>query len=174
MPTKDQYAAARLDYESDPTCTFKILGEDLGVSAQAVQKRAKKEGWEKPDPELMEVVEQLPIAQPVPGSALGIRSKENLSKIIVTYSQTGNKKLTAGVVGISRETLRKWCLEDPELLALMDSARKQHLVNQYGKIANARDWKAAKEILARAPETKEDWGEVQSQGPTIVLNIIRE
>ena len=174
MPNKTQYAEARLTYESDPNCTFKVLGEELGVSAQAVQKRAKKEGWVKPDSDLLQVVEQLPISQPTAGSALGIRSPENLAKIVNTFAKTGSKTLTAGVVGISRETLRNWCKEDAELLALMSARRKEFLVGQIDKIANARDWKAADKILSRAPETKDTWGEQEQTGPTIVLNILRE
>ena len=174
MPTKSEYNAARLEYESDPTCTYKILGDQLGVSHQAVAKRAKKDGWVKPEEGLMQVVEQLEITKPVAGSALGLRSKENIAKIIHTYAQTGNKNLTAGVVGISTETLRNWCKEDDELLALMSATRKEFLVNQFSKIASARDWKAAKEILSRASETKDEWGQEDNKGPTIVLNILRE
>ena len=174
MPSQTEYDTARLEYESDPTMTFKILGEQLGVSHQAVAKRAKKDGWVKASEGLMQVVQDLPIAQPTSGSALGLRSPENISKIITTYAQTGNKKLTAGIVGISRQTLENWCKEDNELLALMSATRKEFLVNQFGKIAQARDWKAAKEILSRAPETKDEWGEQEQSGPTIVLNILRE
>lgn len=174
MVSKAEYAEARLEYESDPTCTFKILGEKLGVSHQAVQKRAKKDGWQKADDGLAEVVKDLPITEPVSGSKLGLRSSENIAKIVRTYAVTGNKRLSAGVVGITDQTLRNWCEEDHELLLLMSASRKAHLVNQFDKIANARDWKAAKEILSRAPETKEDWGEQETKGPTIVLNILRE
>ena len=174
MPSQSDYNQARLEYESDPTCTFKILGEQLGVSHQAVAKRAKKDNWVKASEGLMAVVQDLPIAQPKAGSALGLRSPENISKIVHTYAQTGSKALTAGVVGISRETLRNWCKEDEELLALMSATRKEFLVNQFTKIASARDWKAAKEILSRAPETKDEWGEQEQSGPTIVLNILRE
>ncbi len=56
----------------------------------------------------------------------------------------------------------------------MDAARKQHLVEQFMKISQAPDWKAAKEILSRSPETKDQWGEQETKGPTIVLNILRE
>jgi hypothetical protein len=174
MPTKAEYAQARLDYESDPTITYKILGDRLGVSHQAVQKRGKKEGWVKAEDGLSKVVQDLPIAQPKEGRSLGLRTADNLAKIVHTYAITGNKKLSAGVVGITDQTLRNWCKEDEEFLLLMSASRKAHLVNQFEKIASARDWKAAKEILSRAPETKDEWGEVESKGPTIVLNILRE
>ena len=174
MVSKAQYAEARLEYESDPGMTYRELGERLGVSPQAVQKRAKSEGWQKPDDDLAQVVEQLPTAQPTQGSALGIRSPENILKIINTYAKTGNKTLASGVVGITPDTLRNWCKEDHELLALMSVRRKEFLVNQYGKIAEARDWKSGAEILSRAPETREEWGAQEQKGPTIVLNILRE
>jgi hypothetical protein len=56
----------------------------------------------------------------------------------------------------------------------MQAARDKHLLGQYSKIANAKDWKAAKEILGRAPETREQWGEVHEKGPQIILNIHRD
>ena len=77
-------------------------------------------------------------------------------------------------MGIDRETLARWVAKEPELAAEMQAKRNQFLAVQYEKIASTRDWKAAKEILARAPETKGDWGEVQKEGPTIVLNIQRD
>lgn len=45
--TKDQWEAARLQWEADPTLTFEALGRQLGVSHTAAIQRAKKEGWER-------------------------------------------------------------------------------------------------------------------------------
>ena len=56
----------------------------------------------------------------------------------------------------------------------MTSEREAFLVGQQRKIANAKDWKAAQAILSRAPETRDQWGEVVQKGPTIILNIHRD
>ena len=45
--TKDQWAEARIKWESDPTLTFGELGQQLGVSHVAVGQAAKKQGWER-------------------------------------------------------------------------------------------------------------------------------
>lgn len=45
--TKDQWEAARLQWEADPTLTFDALAKALGVSHAAVGQRAKKENWER-------------------------------------------------------------------------------------------------------------------------------
>jgi hypothetical protein len=41
------WAAARLRWETEPPCTYNDLVETLGVSKQAVAKRAHKDGWAK-------------------------------------------------------------------------------------------------------------------------------
>jgi len=45
--TVDQWAAARIKWESDPTVTFEAVGLLMGVSRVAVSKRAKSDGWER-------------------------------------------------------------------------------------------------------------------------------
>lgn len=45
--TADQWAAARIKWEADPTVTFTELGKALGVSEAAVRQRAKSESWMK-------------------------------------------------------------------------------------------------------------------------------
>jgi hypothetical protein len=157
-------------YETTPDITQTAVAESIGVSRQAVQKRAKKEGWLKCSP----VVTELECAKPTSGSKLGIRTPENIAEIINTFALTGNKATACRIVGIDDATLYRWCQKEPELAMTMTQARDQHLLGQYRKIADAKDWKAAKEILSRAPETKEVWGEVQKEGPTIVLNIQRD
>jgi hypothetical protein len=86
---------------------------------------------------------------------LGIRSDENIAVIIDTYALTGRKDMACRQVHIDDKTLFRWCQKEPELALAMQAARDKHLLGQYSKIANAKDWKAAKEILGRAPETRE-------------------
>jgi len=106
--------------------------------------------------------------------ALSLKSHERVATIIDTYALTGNKAMACEQAGIDDKTLYRWCQKDEDLALTLRAARSAHLLGQYEKIANAKDWKAAKEILARAPETKEQWGEIQEKGPTIILNIHRD
>lgn len=43
----DQWQDARQAWEADPTLTFESLAEKLGLSRQAVSKKAKGDGWTK-------------------------------------------------------------------------------------------------------------------------------
>lgn len=45
--TSDQWQEARQAWEADPTLTFEGLAERLGLSRQAVSKKAKGENWTK-------------------------------------------------------------------------------------------------------------------------------
>lgn len=173
MASKSEWAKARVKYESS-TCNQSEIAEMLNISRQAVSSRIKKEGWAKLSS--VDIVESIDFehAKPVRGSRSGVRSDENIAVIIDTFALTGNKSMACRQVGISDETLLNWCKDEPILLETMRAARDAHLIGQYKKIASARDWKAAKEILARAPETRAQWGEVKDSGPKIILNIQRD
>ncbi len=45
--TPEQWAVSRAAWESDPKITHGQIGESLGVSKQAVAKKAKEQGWQK-------------------------------------------------------------------------------------------------------------------------------
>lgn len=45
--TADQWAAARVKWEADPTLTFAALAGELGCSHVAVSMRSKKEHWQR-------------------------------------------------------------------------------------------------------------------------------
>ena len=122
----------------------------------------------------MRVTHELECAKPVERSKLGIRSPENITEIINVYALTGSRTLACQRVGIDDKTLYNWCQAEQSLSLAMTSERTNHLLGQYQKIADAKDWKAAKEILGRAPETKDQWGDVVEKGPTIILNIHRD
>ena len=106
--------------------------------------------------------------------AWGKMCDENIATIVDTYALTGSKAMACRQVGIDDKTLYNWCQELPELSLTLTAARENHLIGQYRKIADAPDWKAAKEILSRAAETRDQWGETHDKGPTIILNIHRD
>ena len=45
--TAEQWKAARIKWESDPSLTFEDIGKDNGVSRVAVSKKAASEKWER-------------------------------------------------------------------------------------------------------------------------------
>jgi DNA-binding XRE family transcriptional regulator len=150
---KAQWESARLRYETDSMVTQEALAQELGCSRQAVSKKAIREGWTKASSPALEVARSLDCSKPIAGSQFGKRSPENIAEIINVFALTGNKSLACRRVGISPDTLARWAKAEPELAVAIQAYRSQHLIDQYRKIANATDWKAAREILARAPET---------------------
>lgn len=46
-PTNEQWAVARLSYESDPAKSYADIGKVLGVSKQTVYRKATADGWQK-------------------------------------------------------------------------------------------------------------------------------
>lgn len=142
----------------------------MGCSRQAVNSHVKKQGWLK----FTGVDTESSVGKSYDVVELGKMTDDNVAKIIDTYALTGNKAMACRQVGIDDKTLYNWCEKLPSLSLTLATCREDHLLGQYRKIADAKDWKAAKEILARAPETKEQWGEIQEKGPTIILNIHRD
>lgn len=160
-------------YETRPGTTYQDVADLVGCTRQAVYKRSKKDGWLKAS-QLPESLENTAVVTPKANRSIGIRTDENIAQLINNYALTGSKVTACRSIGIDDSCLHKWCKETPELGVEMQMARDAFLLGQVRKIANAKDWKAAKEVLSRAPETKEQWGEVHEKGPRIVLNIHRD
>lgn len=169
MATRAEWEKGRLKYETRPGCTYEDIAEIVGVSRQAVHKRAKKDGWLK-----CTVDKELPEIAPATRGKLGLRNPENIAEIINVYALTGKKESACRAVGINDQTLYNWCKESPEISVEMSAAREAFLIGQHRKIATAKDWKAAQFLLSRAPETKEQFGETVEKGPRIILNIHRD
>jgi hypothetical protein len=150
------------------------LSDDLGCTPQAVSKKAK--GWNKATDHSLEVAKQLDITRPVPGSALGKRSPENVAQLINAMALLRNEELACAAIGINAATLYRWKQEDPELARQVQAARARKVAGWVQAIDNAtsKDWKAANKLLQVAPETKEVWTEQRNNTIEVRLNITRE
>lgn len=157
MRNEFDWPAIRAGYERGISPVELARSIPESPSRQAIEKRAKKEGWE--------------VAQ---------RADESLPAterdIVLQYIRNGaTNKLAAAAAGISGSTLTRW-LQDDEFSALVQAARAAHLTKHIGNIDSAgeRDWKASAYILERATETKDQFSQHKdSGGLTIVLNIDR-
>lgn len=129
-------------------------------SRQAIEKRAKKEGW---------TVAQLPVE--------GDKSPVSSRDIVLMHIRQGaNLGLAAKAAGISERTLYQWRQDDPTFDVVIQACRAAHLTKHMGHIDEAaeRDWKAAAYLLERAPETKDQYSQKHEGGnTTIVLRIDR-
>ncbi len=167
----ETWAELQMCFETSDISNAK-LGEMYGVSGVMVGRKAKQGNWTRP--KLPESLAETSLIKTTQGSEVGKRSEDTLTQFLSVLAVSGDKKLACRAAGITEQTITNWCNEDPELLAEMMRVRARKLAELFFKIADSKDWKAAKEILARAPETKEQWGEVHDSGPTIVLNIHRD
>ena len=164
----------RTVFETKHDIGYATLGRMFGVSGAMVGRRCKAENWGRASSKSLASLADTSIAKSCAGSVSGKRSPELLQELINVLAVTGSKKHACTHVGISTATLKQWCEEEPELLNQIEVARAKQLTKHFNVIADSRDWKAHKEILARSPETKEQWGDIQEKGPTIILNIHRD
>ncbi len=153
---------------------FAELGRMFGVSGAMVGRRCKADNWDRASSKSLASLADTSISKPCNGSSRGKRNLEKLQEIVNVYGKTGSIAITSGCVDIDPGTLDNWCKEEPELSRQMMIARHKQLAKHFDVIVDSKDWKAHKEILARSPETKEQWGDIQEKGPTIILNIHRD
>lgn len=166
----------RLRYESGKTPY--AISRDLGgrPSKQGIAKRAQREGWQQDASNILAVAEQLPIVKQA--QALAGPSKctaERVAFVLELIGRGSSPKMAAAAAGISSKTLSRWTKDDPQLAEQIRQARAGKLCEWVSHIdaAASRDWKAAKDLLAAAPDA-DDFNSQHHGGITIVLNIDRD
>ena len=151
------------------------LAEKMNCTQQNVSLRAKKEGWEKPETPLVDLCANIPEIANTDLKDIGKRTPENLAQAAEIYALSGSIQLAASSVGVHRNTLRRWIADSAEYSKLVEARRARFLASQVSKIGAAKDWKSAAYLLARDPQTRDQYGEhEEKRGPTIVLNIHRD
>ncbi len=171
--TAEEWANARIRWETEPGLTAAQLSRDIGVSAQMIGRKAKQDNWTRP--RFPESLAESSLIKRTQGSEIGKRSEETLTQFLSVLALSGDKKLACAAVGITEQTVANWCNEDPQLLVEMKTARAHKLAGHIAKIAESKDWKAHLKLLQVAPETRDQYADRQKQdGPTIVLNIHRD
>lgn len=155
------------------------LAKDYPITRQAIDKRAKAEGWSRD------------AGNQQPGGWLGVACQTNiideprvgatpekLAGILESISAGATQEIAARAHGISPDTLRRWIERDKALEHAIDAARGQRAIKRMKSVEAAHergDWKAAAYLLERDDMTKTQFGGHQGAGGiTIVLNIPRE
>jgi hypothetical protein len=148
----------RAGYERGITPTELARTMPNAPSRQAIEKHAKREGWQ---------VARLPESD----TNLPVSSRD----IVLTAIGNGsNLELAAAAAGISDRTLYQWRKDDPAFEAACRAKRAAWLVSKIKQIDDADDWKAAAYMIERAPETKDQYSQKHEGGnTTIVLKIDR-
>jgi hypothetical protein len=168
--SKEQWAKARVQFETDSTVTCSTLAKQLGVTRQAVDKRMRQEGWEKATTQALEVAQDFKITE-----TANKATPELLAQFINCMALMRNEKLACDVIGVDQSTVYRWKEQDESFAKAVQTARASKVTSWLSCVDRAaqNDYKAALELLKRAPETRDTFGETRESGPTIVLNITR-
>lgn len=160
------------------------IAKDYPVSRQAIQKRAKKEGWSSDG--WLEAAKRTPTAKAVEKpetrresiiAKLGKRTPETAAELCRLIERGVPHTVAAEAVGMHRDTLRAWRDDDPEFDGLIAAARMRAVSRKIERIDEAGqrgDWKADSWFLERAPETRGEFGGGAAGGITginVILNI---
>lgn len=114
-----------------------------------------------------------------PGKGAAVRTAENIADICARIARGVPIRLAAESVGISRQALDDWRRRDPDLEALIGRARSSALAESVERIVEAGkrgDWRADAYVLERAPETRDEYGQLVGKGGggiNVVINMDR-
>ena len=169
-PTPEQWAKARTDFETDCNMTCSLLAKELGVTRQAVDKRMRKEGWTKATTQALDVAKNFKLA-----TSTNKGDAETLAKFINAMSLFRNEQLACDVIGVDQSTVYRWKEKDADFARAVQTARASKVVSWLDCVDRAaqRDYKAALELLKRAPETRDTFGESRESGTTFIFKIER-
>lgn len=162
MPRQFDWPTIRSSYERgvSPTEIAQTLPDC--PSRQAIEKRAKKEGW---------AVAKLPETH-------DLTTNEGQKAVILSKVRSGAPLgLAARAAGITDRTLRNWRADDSAFAEMLEASRAAFLTTNIERIheAGERDWKAAAYLVERASETRETFSQSKTDGGLqIVLQIVRE
>ena len=174
------------------------IGRRFGCSRQAVNARAKNEGWERGDPRdngelsnLLDGVDEWPalvaetetvqaLADPSNRrdraiAAYGARSAQHLTQILRLLERGSPRSVAARAVGLSADTLRSWLDDDESAQQLVDAAEARATVRRVDQIDGAAargDWRGAAWLLERSPASRDDFGgHVTQVTPQLAVQI---
>jgi len=140
-------------------------------SKQAIQDRANKHEWHKPE---------TPNSLPILAEALNIDSRvmtdELLNVVLNMISEGATQEVSCMAAGISDRTWREWCVKDERLKDATQRARAGTIVGWMSSINrhSQGDWKAASWALTNMPDTREHFGTKGSDNRVeVTINIDR-
>jgi hypothetical protein len=169
--SSEEWAKARIIFETDVTANCSNIAKEIGVTRQAVDKRMRTESWIKATNDTLVVAQDLPVT-----ATSGKATPEMIAQFLNCLSLLRNEKLACAVIGVDPSTVRRWRESDPAFARQVQVSRARKVTSWIDTVDRAaqRDYKAALELLKRAPETRDTFGETHDTGPQIVFNIVRD
>jgi transposase-like protein len=156
------------------------LAKRHGVSHTAINKHAKREGWNRPvSTETPAGVAKVIAATLLPVSESPLANSpicnDDLRATILTKLADGaTYNLAAATVGINERTLRDWREKDTAFAGACRQSISAFALKQLGHIekAGARDWRAAAHLLERHPETRQDFAAPARTGEGNKIEVV--
>ena len=137
------------------------------ITRQAIDKRAKKEGWA--GRALATIRMKMALID-----QRGARSQENAQKIISLIAEGISVQKACRSAGFSEETFRAWLADDSELDAAFEAARLDWERQRVANIARAEgrgDWKASAYRLEKHEFTADQYAPREHTGATISVTL---
>ena len=146
----------------------------VGVSRQAVSKRAKKEGWSPTaDAEVIAASDTARrLARPATGAdhrlvAEGRRSPAIIQRVLDMLATGASIPMAARRVGMSPDALHDWFRADGEFKRAAEAAGAEFgagLVERIAEAGKRGDWRADAHLLDRHPATRDEFGARPAEG----------
>ena len=140
----------------------------MGVSRQAISKRAKKEGWSPTmDADVIAATDTVRcLARPATGAdrrlaTEGRRSPATMQRVMDMLATGASVAMAAGRIGLSPDALRDWFRADAEFQRAAEAAGAAFGAGLVERIADAGrrgDWRADAHLLDRHPATRDEFG----------------
>lgn len=161
-------------YRSGETTT--ALAAEYPVSRQAIDKRARKEGWALGQPSGASLATVATFAgDMLPNDRYGLRTPENAALALDAAALGMPITGIAARLGMTAPALKAWRDAEPEFSAAIMEAYSRHAsrhLNNVGSASDRGDARAAQWLLERNPVTREAFAGRDAQGgPTLVVNI---
>ena len=163
-------------YRSGDTAT--VIAGDHDVSRQAIEKRAKKQGWGS-DAALSRLRHATAVTvlhrDPSARDRWGLRTPENAELAIGLAEIGAPYAVIAARMGMTPPALKAWRDSEPDFDRALNDGYAAHAAARLGDTNSAAqrgDAGAAKWLLERNPLTRDDFGGKDgASGPTLIVQI---
>jgi len=170
---KVNWNLVKVRWENGETSTH--IARDVDVTRQAIDKKAKKEGWQRQSADSpmnwLQLAENTYICA---SKSSDKRTPEIVGAILDSISRGVPQGMAARAAGVAPNTFTKWKREDPELVRLISMAGAQAAAKYVQRIDRAGergDWKADKYLLENHPEAREEFGKKSGGSSPLIVNF---
>jgi len=156
---------------------------DSGISHVSILKRAKRRGWKPVNPDWPAETRTMETARILASpqtngerkiAAYGRRTPQNAAKVLEALREGSTQDIAALACGIGASTLSVWISEDQDFAEQVRLAKGEALTERVQGIVSAGrrgDWRADAHYLAKHPDSRGEWGDHASSGPTLAVTF---